>query len=352
MIRVSESAAPDPGYQRFDCTGSDPEAIAQAAEAARVAVEQGDCIVFPTDTVYGIGADAFSAEAVQRLLDAKIRGRDMPPPVLIAEASLLRALAVDVPEAAKTLVAWYWPGPVTVICKAQPSLHMDLGETGGTIALRVPNHELAREILRKTGPLAVSSANISGMPAATTCDEAIDQLADRVSVYLDGGPLGTDGVALPSTIVDFTQVPGGAILRRGALSVEQIRDVCPDVVDLDEDADTLGASGASPEPVPDEADEATEGTASASSDSEAGSSPAADSEAGASAGPDSEAGASTGPDSEAGASAGPDSEAGASTAVGSEGSGSRSPDADTPQSEAGRSTEPDAAHQPMADTGR
>ena len=162
-------------YRRFDCTAGDPSRNAEATEAARQAIEAGECIVLPTDTVYGIGVDAFSAKAVQRLLDAKQRGRDMPPPVLIGEPTLIRALAVDVPETAKDLVEKHWPGALTVICRIQPSLRMDLGETEGTIALRVPDHELAREILRRTGPMAVSSANISGKPAALTCDEAIEQ---------------------------------------------------------------------------------------------------------------------------------------------------------------------------------
>lgn len=218
-------------YQRFDCTGLDPVGLAEAAEAARAAVEAGECVVLPTDTVYGIGADAFSGDAVQRLLDAKMRGRDMPPPVLIAEASLIRALATDVPDTAKELVARHWPGPLTVICKIQPSLRMDLGETEGTIALRVPDHEITREVLRRTGPMAVSSANISGKPAALSCDEAVDQLGDRVSVYLDGGVL-TGGAGAPSTIVDFTQRDEGDVLRRGALDLDVLRETLPDLHDL------------------------------------------------------------------------------------------------------------------------
>ena len=222
--------APKPTYQRFDCTGLEPDAFDEAAEAARAAVEAGECIVLPTDTVYGIGADAFSGEAVQRLLDAKMRGRDMPPPVLIGDPSLIRALATDVPDTARDLVAAHWPGPLTVICKIQPSLRMDLGDNEGTIALRVPDHELAREILRRTGPMAVSSANLSGKPAALTCDEAVDQLGDRVSVYLDGGQLSATAGA-PSTIVDFTQHDSGEVLRHGALSVEVLRATLPDLVD-------------------------------------------------------------------------------------------------------------------------
>jgi len=227
-------AASPPAHQRFDCTGSDPAALAAAMEAARTAVEAGECIVLPTDTVYGIGADAFSAGAVQRLLDAKMRGRDMPPPVLIGDPSLIRALASGVPDAAKDLIAQHWPGPLTVICKIQPSLRMDLGDTEGTIALRVPDHELAREILRRTGPMAVSSANLSGKPAALSCDEAVDQLGDRVSVYLDGGQLSATGGA-PSTIVDFTQRDEGEVLRRGALGLDVLRATLPGLVDLTAD---------------------------------------------------------------------------------------------------------------------
>jgi L-threonylcarbamoyladenylate synthase len=231
MGRVSEgdNAA---GYRRFDCTDGDQATVEEAAESARQAVERGDCIVLPTDTVYGIGADAFSADAVQGLLNAKNRGRDMPPPVLIADASLLRALTVDVPQSARDLVQRHWPGALTIICKAQPSLRMDLGETEGTIALRVPDHTLARDVLRRTGPMAVSSANISGQKAAVTCDQAVEQLCDRVAVYLDGGALPWHGE--PSTIVDFASSSDGVVLRKGALSVAEIRQVCPAVVDPDE----------------------------------------------------------------------------------------------------------------------
>lgn len=232
-----------PAFQRFDCTGADAAEWAAAADSARTAVERGECIVLPTDTVYGIGADAFSAEAVQRLLDAKGRGRDMPPPVLIGDASLIRALATDVPDTAKDLLARHWPGPLTVICKIQPSLRMDLGDTDGTIALRVPDHEFAREVLRRTGPMAVSSANRSGRPAALTCDDAVEQLGDRVSVYLDAGQLG-GLTGAPSTIVDFTQREEGELLRQGALSLQVLRETLPDLLDLTADLPTPGPTEA------------------------------------------------------------------------------------------------------------
>jgi L-threonylcarbamoyladenylate synthase len=251
---VGPAAEVDLGYRRWDCTGDDPELLARAEDDARAAIEAGECIVLPTDTVYGIGADAFNGDAVQGLLDAKVRGRDMPPPVLIGEPSLIRALATDIPDAARDLVSKHWPGPLTIILKRQPSLKMDLGDAEGTVALRVPDHELARDILRATGPMAVSSANISGLPAALTCDEAIDQLGASVSVYLDGGRLGENGQP-PSTIVDFTQADHGQVLRRGALSVEVLRETLPDVEDLVDDEDPTDEEPTDEDPTDDGADD-------------------------------------------------------------------------------------------------
>lgn len=193
---------------------------------AVTAVRAGQCIVLPTDTVYGIGADAFDAAAVQGLLDAKERGRDMPPPVLIAEPSMLRAIAEEVPAAAAALAKAFWPGALTLILKAQSRSGMSLGETKGTVAVRVPDHDDARALLRRTGPLAVSSANVSGQPAALTCDEAVAQLGDRVAVYLDGGAA-AGGVA--STIVDFASAPEGRVLRLGAIPLDALREVAPEI---------------------------------------------------------------------------------------------------------------------------
>jgi tRNA threonylcarbamoyl adenosine modification protein (Sua5/YciO/YrdC/YwlC family) len=223
----------DTGWELRDCT--DPVAAADSIAAAEAAVRTGRCVVFPTDTVYGIGADAFSPTAVQALLDAKGRGRDMPPPVLIADPAVLMAMGRDIPDPAKKLAEQFWPGPLTLILQAQPSLRMDLGETSGTIAVRVPDHEVARTLLRATGPLAVSSANRTGQAAATTAQEAIDQLGDRVAVYLDGGP--TSG-PVPSTIVDFTGSEYGVLVRRGRLDLAVLREAVPY---LEEDADRRSA---------------------------------------------------------------------------------------------------------------
>jgi tRNA threonylcarbamoyl adenosine modification protein (Sua5/YciO/YrdC/YwlC family) len=215
--------------ERFEFTGDD---LVGAYRAAVDAIEAGDLVVLPTDTVYGIAADAFKADAVQRLLDAKGRGRDMPPPVLISVVESLDALATDVPEAGRKLAEAFWPGPLTVICHAQGSLMWDLGETQGTVALRVPDHENTRELLSRTGPLAVSSANKSGQPAALDVYDAEAQLAESVAVYLDGGEV-TGGQ--PSTIVDLTgEVPH--VVRIGALSMAQIREIVPEATtDLEPD---------------------------------------------------------------------------------------------------------------------
>lgn len=198
-----------------------------AVAAATLAIRRGELVVMPTDTVYGIAADAFDGDAVQRLLDAKGRGRDMPPPVLIAETAVAMALATSVPDAARELMAAFWPGPLTLICQAQPSLQMDLGETRGTIALRVPDHEAARAVLRMTGPLAVSSANRTGGQAARTAEEAYAQLGRSVSLYLDAGRV-SGGEA--SSIVDFSAGESGVLVRAGALSAQRLREHAPDLL--------------------------------------------------------------------------------------------------------------------------
>lgn len=209
----------------FDCT--DDEARARGISSATEVLSSRECIVLPTDTVYGIGADAFSAQAVAVLLAAKGRGRNFPPPVLISDARVLDGLAFEVPDAARTLAEAFWPGGLTIIVQAQPSLTWDLGETRGTVALRVPDDEVARELLRQTGPLAVSSANRHGLPAAATCADAQEMLGESVSVYLDDGPRNTNE---PSTIVDCTVEPP-RVVRRGAISLERLHEVVDTIID-------------------------------------------------------------------------------------------------------------------------
>ncbi|WP_131103732.1 L-threonylcarbamoyladenylate synthase [Ornithinimicrobium sufpigmenti] len=203
----------------LDC--SDPESRATAVGHAAEVVRQGRLVVLPTDTVYGVGADAFDEVAVAMVLAAKHRGREMPPPVLVPHARTVDGLAVEVPMYARILMRQFWPGPLTLVLRSQPSLQWDLGETNGTVALRMPDDEVALALLEEVGPLAVTSANVTGQPAATTAQEALDQLGGAVTAYLDGGPR-TGG--LPSTILDCTgEEP--VVLRPGALEATQIRAV-------------------------------------------------------------------------------------------------------------------------------
>lgn len=201
-----------------------PATWGPSLDAAVHALSRGEVVVLPTDTVYGVGCDAFQPDAVARVLAAKGRDRQMPPPVLIPSLRTVDGLARDVPASARALMEAFWPGPLTVIVAAQPSLDWDLGETHGTVALRIPDHAASLALLARTGPMAVTSANRTGQPAATTADGAKAQLGDAVSVYLDAGdsPLGR-----ASTIVDAT---GSAlrIVREGGISADQLVDVVGD----------------------------------------------------------------------------------------------------------------------------
>lgn len=198
-------------------TSTDDEREA-AIEAAALAIRRGGLVVLPTDTVYGVAADAFDPDAVADLLKAKGRGRDMPPPVLISSATTADALALALPGYARTLMEHFWPGPLTLVGKQQPSLQWDLGDTRGTVAMRMPNHPLTLDLLERTGPLAVSSANLTGRPPATDAEHADDMLGEHVSVVIDAGESPGGGA---STIIDVTGVQG-RILRRGAISLEEL----------------------------------------------------------------------------------------------------------------------------------
>ena len=200
--------------ERYTTQGEDDRE--SAVEAAALALQRGGLAVVPTDTVYGIAADAFDPAAVRALLAAKGRGREMPPPVLVSAATTLDALAVRVPGYARALVDEFWPGPLTLVCHQQSSLQWDLGETRGTVAVRMPDDEVALAVLERTGPLAVSSANLTGRPAATDADAAEEMLGDAVAVIVDAG---TSPGGEASTIIDVT-VPEGRVLRLGALSLE------------------------------------------------------------------------------------------------------------------------------------
>jgi tRNA threonylcarbamoyl adenosine modification protein (Sua5/YciO/YrdC/YwlC family) len=203
----------------FDCADPDQRSLGIAAAAA--ALKGGRLVVMPTDTVYGIGADAFTSAAVSALLSAKGRGRDMPVGVLVGSWHTIEGLVYTMPEGARDLIRAFWPGALSLVVTQAPSLQWDLGDARGTVMLRMPLHPVAIELLREVGPLAVSSANISGRPAALDANEARSQLGDLVDVYLEAGP-SAQGAA--STIVDLTGATP-RILRPGPVSAERIAEV-------------------------------------------------------------------------------------------------------------------------------
>jgi L-threonylcarbamoyladenylate synthase len=209
----------------YDC--ADAQQREAGITAAVAAVGGGGLVVLPTDTVYGIGADAFTPSAVSALLAAKGRGRNMPPPVLVGSVRAAAALAESLGAFGQDLIDEFWPGPLTLVFRASPTLKWDIGDTLGTVAVRMPLHPVALDLLRRTGPMAVSSANLHGAPATATAADAQAQLGAAVSVYLDGGPCADN---VPSTILDLTgTVP--RMLRAGAVAADQLRKVVP-VIDL------------------------------------------------------------------------------------------------------------------------
>jgi L-threonylcarbamoyladenylate synthase len=205
----------------YDCSqlAERERGIADAVDA----VGRGDLVVMPTDTVYGIGADAFKSWSVTALNNAK--GRTTPVPVLVGSRHTLDGLVYGLPSAARDLVDAFWPGALTVVVEHAPSLQWDLGSTDGTVAVRMPLHPVALELLRETGPMAVSSANKHGQPPAETAAEAREQLGYAVSVYLEAGPC-PEPVA--STIVSVVG-DGPRVVRAGAIPFEKLREVVPDL---------------------------------------------------------------------------------------------------------------------------
>lgn len=199
----------------IDATGPDHDRAVQAAAAA---LRGGNLAVLPTDTVYGVAADAFDHEGTQRVFRAKDRSRAFPLPVLVRSPKQVIGLVTAVPETAERLMAAYWPGALTIVVASDPNLTWDLGEAQGTVAVRMPMDEVTLEVIRAVGPLAVTSANRSGRPPARTAEEARAELGDAVLVYVDGGPR-TD--TAPSTIVDLTR--GDAqVLREGTIPVDEV----------------------------------------------------------------------------------------------------------------------------------
>ena len=204
-------------------------APARALERAAAHVRAGGLLILPTDTVYGIGALASDAAGVSRLLAAKGRDRRMPPPVLVADPAQAADAVVRLPDAARALIGAFWPGALTLVLDARADLDWDLGESGGTVALRMPDHPLALELLRRTGPMAVTSANRTGLAPATDAAAALAAFPGRVALADDAaaGPHGADILLLdggptpgpvPSTIVSLAGgSPGPVVVREGVV---------------------------------------------------------------------------------------------------------------------------------------
>lgn len=189
-----------------------------ALEQAAKEIGDGSVVVVPTDTVYGIAADAFNPAATARIFDVKQRPRSMPLPVLVARPRQAWALCSEVPRAAEVLVAAFWPGPLTLILPEAEDLSWDLGETKGGVAVRMPAHDDLLELILDVGPLAATSANRSGEPTPRTVGEIAVAFGDGVALYVDGGPSARD---TPSTIVDLTRWRP-KVIRTGAISEQAV----------------------------------------------------------------------------------------------------------------------------------
>ncbi len=193
-------------------------ATPQAIEQALHILQNGGLVAFPTDTVYGVGSLVFDGKAVESIYVAKDRPIEKAIPVLIADAADMKKVGIDIPDAAYQLAARFWPGPLTCVIPKQPTLPESVSATS-TVGVRVPDHEVARTLLRAAGPMAVTSANISGQPSPSTAEEVFAQLGGRIDLIIDGGK--TPG-GVPSTVVDCTSSEI-KILREGPITLDQIK---------------------------------------------------------------------------------------------------------------------------------
>ena len=194
-------------------TASSPDAIRQLVEV----LQAGGLVAFPTDTVYGVGALAFDGKAVESIYIAKDRPIEKAIPILIGDADDITKISSEVPPMAKKLAERFWPGPLTLIVPKHLGLPDSVSATN-TVRVRVPDHLVARSVLRAAGPMAVTSANLSGQPSPSTAEEVFTQLNGRIALILDGGK--TPG-GVPSTLVDCTDTQP-IVVRQGPISLNQI----------------------------------------------------------------------------------------------------------------------------------
>jgi len=195
-------------------SASSVNAIPRALEILKA----GGLVAFPTDTVYGVGALVFNGKAVESIYTAKDRPIEKAIPVLIGDSDDLENVGIDIPETARRLVARFWPGPLTILVPKRADLPESVSATS-TVGVRLPDHEVARALLGATGPMAVTSANISGGQSPVTAQEVYEQLKGRIDLIIDGGK--TPG-GIPSTLVDCTAADL-KVLREGPISLEALR---------------------------------------------------------------------------------------------------------------------------------
>ena len=209
---------------RFDCT--DDAERARGITAAVASIKRGELVVLPTESVYAVATDGFSARGARSVREAKGQSAATPLPIMIASITTIPGIAFNPSIAAMELMHGFWPGALTVLVTPQPSLAWD-HPAGAPLAVRIPLHPVTLEILRATGPMIVTGANAVGGAAALTVDQALEVLGETASIALDSGPLGADPMlSQPSTVVDATgEVP--VLLREGAITLEQLRSVVP-----------------------------------------------------------------------------------------------------------------------------
>ncbi len=199
---------------------SSQESIAEALEV----LQSGGLVAFPTDTVYGVGSLAFDAKAVESIYLAKDRPIEKAIPVLIGDLEEMEKVGTDIPDSARKLASHFWPGPLTILVPKRMDLPESVSATD-TVGARVPDHEVARALLRAAGPMAVTSANISGKQSPVTAQEVYEQLKDRIDLIIDGGK--TPG-GVPSTLVDCTSTEI-RVLREGPISLEELLSALKDL---------------------------------------------------------------------------------------------------------------------------
>ncbi|MFW5690969.1 MAG: L-threonylcarbamoyladenylate synthase [Chloroflexota bacterium] len=204
----------------------DPEAPdVENIRVAAAALRAGQLVAFPTETVYGLGANALDQDAIQRIYDAKQRPANDPIIAHITQHSQLDALAVDVPQAAYALAAAFWPGPLTLVLRRAPSIPANIATGRQTIAVRMPANPVAYALIEAAGvPVAAPSANTFTRPSATTAEHVLHDLGGRVEIVLDGGPT---HIGLESTVIDMTgAVP--VVLRPGGVTMDDIQSIIPE----------------------------------------------------------------------------------------------------------------------------